>query len=160
MPRLLIVHHSPTDGTRRLADALVAGACDELIQGVQVEPLRPDLVDAPTINQADGILILSPANFGYMAGLIKDMFDRTFLEIGGALSDNGSAAAAPEGKKPFGFCVHGRYDTEGAVRSIQQIASALPWRQAAPPLALMGPVTEADQAAAYELGATMSALLT
>lgn len=159
MARLLIVQHSPTDGTQRLGAALIAGASDDAIEGVQVEVLSPTEVDADFINSADGILVLSTANFGYMAGLIKDMFDRTFLDIGGALSDVGSAANSPTGRKPFAVCVHGRYDTTGAIRSIEQIASALPWRQIAPALSLVGPVTQDDESAAYELGATISALL-
>ncbi|KQY58816.1 flavodoxin [Aeromicrobium sp. Root495] len=158
MPSLLIVHHAPTPATRLLAESLVAGAGDEAIEGVEVVALPPDEVSARHVNDADGIVILSPANFGYMAGLVKDLFDRTFLEIGGALSDDGSGAAA-QGRKPYGLCVHGRYDTEGAVRSLQSIAQALPWSQAAAPLEIMGDVTEEHRAAAYELGATLAAVV-
>lgn len=159
MARLLVVHHSPTANTRLLAASIVAGARDDAIEGVEVVDLPPDAVDADAVNGADGLVILSPANFGYMAGLVKDLFDRTFLDIGGALSDDGSGAAA-QGRKPYALCVHGRYDTEGAVRSLQSIAQALPWTQAAPTLEVMGDVSEEHRAAAYELGATVAALLT
>jgi len=56
--------------------------------------------------------------------------------------------------------VHGRYDTAGAVRSVQTIVQALPWSQAAPTLEVLGEVSEEHLAAAYELGATVAALLT
>ena len=55
--------------------------------------------------------------------------------------------------------MHGRYDTEGAIRSVQSLAGALPWVQAAPVLSVLGDVTDADRAAAYELGATLAALV-
>jgi hypothetical protein len=55
--------------------------------------------------------------------------------------------------------VHGRYDTTGAVRSVETIVGALPWRQAAPVLEVLGEPSEEQLAGAYELGATLAALL-
>ncbi len=55
--------------------------------------------------------------------------------------------------------MHGRYDTTGAVRSVQSIVGALPWRQAAEVLEVLGDVGDDDLAAAYELGGTLAALL-
>jgi hypothetical protein len=94
-----------------------------------------------------------------MSGALKHFFDTIFLEAGGALSDDGSAAAAGGGKKPFGLWVHGRYDTTGAVRSVQAIVGALPWNQAAEVLEVLGDVGDDERAAAYELGGTLAALL-
>lgn len=159
MARLLIVHHCPTGNTRRLAEALSAGAHDEAIEGVDVVALPPERVTADEINASDAIVILTPANFGYMSGLVKDLFDRTFLLIGGALSDTGNASSTTGGRIPYGLCVHGRYDTEGAIRSVQSIAQALPWTQGAAVLSVVGDVTADDESAAYELGATMAALI-
>ena len=56
------------------------------------------------------------------------------------------------GKKPWGLFVHGRYDTTGAVRSVETIVGALPWRRAAPVLEVLGDPTDEQLAAAYELG--------
>lgn len=63
------------------------------------------------------------------------------------------------GRKPWGLCVHGRYDTEGAVLSIETIVAALPWAKAAPVLSVLGEVTDEHRDAAYELGASLAALL-
>jgi NAD(P)H-dependent FMN reductase len=159
MARLLIVHHAPTDTVRLLADAVVAGANDDTIDGVEVV-VRPALAaTAADVLAADGYLLGTPANFGYMSGALKHFFDTIFLEAGGALADDGSAGATGTGRKPFGLWVHGRYDTTGAVRSVESIVQALGWRRSAEVLAVLGDVGDPERAAAYELGATLAALL-
>ena len=55
--------------------------------------------------------------------------------------------------------MHGRYDTTGAVRSVQSIVGALAWSQSFDVLEVLGEVGEEQRAAAYELGATIAALL-
>ncbi|MCH1868452.1 flavodoxin family protein [Nocardioides sp. CFH 31398] len=159
MARLLVVHHSPTPAVRALTDAVLAGASDDAVAGVDVVA-RPALeATADDLLAADGVLLGTPANFGYMSGALKHFFDTVFLDAGGSLSDDGSAGGAPGGRIPFGLYVHGRYDTEGAERSVLAVAGALPWRRAAEVLAVLGDVEEADTAAAYELGATIAALI-
>jgi NAD(P)H-dependent FMN reductase len=160
MARLLVVHHSPTPTVQRLTDAVLAGTADDAIAGVEVV-VRPALeAHADDVLGADGYLLGTTANFGYMSGALKHFFDTIFLEAGGALSDDGSAAASgAAGKRPWGLFVHGRYDTTGAVRSVQTIVGALPWRQAAPVLEVLGDPDDAQLAAAYELGGTLAALL-
>ena len=159
MATLLTVHHSPTAGVRSLTDAVVAGAHDDAIEGVEVV-VRPALeARAADVLAADGYLLGTTANFGYMSGALKHFFDTIFLEAGGALSDDGSAGSTAGGKKPYGLWVHGRYDTTGAVRSVQSIVGALPWRQAAQVLEVLGDVGDDELGAAYELGGTLAALL-
>jgi NAD(P)H-dependent FMN reductase len=159
MARLLIVHHSPTPTPQALTDAVLAGANDDAIDGVEVVVRRALDATADDVLAADGYLLGTTANFGYMSGALKHFFDTIFLEAGGSLSDDGSASAASGGKKPFGLWVHGRYDTTGAVRSVLSIVGALPWTQSADVLAVLGDVGEEQRAAAYELGGTLAALL-
>lgn len=159
MARLLVVHHSPTGSVRALTDAAVAGARDDAIEGVEVVVRAALEATAEDVLGADGYLLGTPANFGYMSGALKHFFDSIFLEAGGALSDDGSAGSSPRGRKPFGLYVHGRYDTTGAVRSVLSIVQALPWTQAAEVLEVLGEVTQAHEDAAHELGGTLAALL-
>jgi multimeric flavodoxin WrbA len=159
MPRLLVVHHSPTRSTQALLESALAGAQDDAIEGVEVVVRSALEATADDVLAADGYLLGSTANFGYMSGALKHFFDSTFLDIGGSLGTDGSAASGTGGKKPYGLFVHGRYDTTGAVRSVLSIAGALPWRQAADVLEVMGEVGDAEREAAYELGATIAALL-
>jgi multimeric flavodoxin WrbA len=159
MARLLIVHHSPTPSVQALTDAVVAGAGDDAIEGVEVVVRTALAATAEDVLAADGYLLGTPANFGYMSGALKHFFDTIFLEAGGALADDGSAGSVTGGRKPYGLWVHGRYDTTGAVRSVQSIVQALGWQQSAPVLEILGDVGDEQRASAYELGGTIAALL-
>jgi multimeric flavodoxin WrbA len=166
MPRLLVVHHSPTRALRDLTEQVLAGTRDEQIEGVEVvERAALDFAtgaaDHRDLLDADGYLLGTTANFGYMSGALKHVFDATFLQIGGALDPSGAAgesAGATKGR-PFGLYVHGRYDTTGAVRSVLAITGALGWRQAYDVLEVMGDVGPPELEAAYELGGTIAATL-
>ena len=161
MSRLLVVHHSPTRSMQTLLDAVLAGAGDDAIEGVEVVP-RPALeATAEDVLAADGYLLGSTANFGYMSGALKHFFDSTFLQIGGSLSSTGAAADASGATagRPFGLYVHGRYDTTGAVRSVLSIVQALGWKQGYDVLDVLGDVDDSDIDAAYNLGGTLAALL-
>ena len=159
MTRLLVVHHSPTPLLRSVTDAVLTGARDEEIEGVEVV-VRPALeATAADVLDADAILLGTSANFGYMSGALKHFFDAVFLEVGGSLSDDGSAGSGPGGRTPYGVWVHGRYDVTGAVRAVGSITGALPWVRSAPVLELLGDVGEQELAAARELGATLAALV-
>lgn len=166
--RLLVVHHSPTASLAALTDAVLAGAHDDAIEDVEVV-VRPALeATADDVLAADGYLLGTSANFGYMSGALKHFFDTTFLVVGGSLDASGSAATssgAPSGVtagRPFGLYVHGRYDTTGAIRSVLAITGALGWRQSYDVLDVLGdPRTPGSDAVerAYELGATLAAVL-
>src|SRR6478736_6352 len=107
MARLLVVHHSPTPTARALADAVVAGANDDAIEEVEVV-VRPALeATAEDVLAADGYLLGTTANFGYMSGALKHFFDSTFLQVGGSLSDTGAPDSSAGGSagSPFGLFV-------------------------------------------------------
>jgi multimeric flavodoxin WrbA len=167
MPRLLVVHHSPTRTLQALTEQVLAGTHDESIEGVEVVE-RPAVAfatgeaDAQDLLAADGYLLGTTANFGYMSGALKHVFDSTFLQIGGALDPSGGAGDAEGGRtagRPFGLYVHGRYHLTGAVRSVLSITGALGWKQGYDVLEVRGDLDEGDLEAAYELGGTIAALL-
>lgn len=162
MKTLLVVHHSPTRSMQALTEAVLAGANADGIEGVQVIERQALEATADDVLAADGYVLGTPANFGYMSGALKHFFDSTFLQVGGALDPTG-AAGESEGatvKRPWGLYVHGRYDATGAVRSVQSIVSALGWRQGYDVLEVLGDVEESHTEAGYELGGTIAALLT
>lgn len=167
MTQLLVIHHCPTDSVQQLLDATLRGAQHPDIEGVEVTAV-PALAwargeaDETTITQADGYVFITPANFGYMSGALKHVFDSTFLKIGGSLGEDGGASegSGSIGGRLYGLIVHGRYDTTGAVRSIEGIVGALGWRLGGEILEPMGDVTEEHLAAAEDLGATLAIQLT
>jgi multimeric flavodoxin WrbA len=166
MARLLVLHHSPTRSLEALTEQVLAGTGDESIPGVEVVERRAlDFATGDASHQdlldADGYVLGTTANFGFMSGALKHVFDSTFLQIGGALDPSGAAGESQgtTSGRPFGLYVHGRYDTTGAVRSVLAITGALGWRQGYDVLEVMGDVGDADLAAAYELGGTIAALL-
>ena len=159
MPGLLVVHHSPTVATSALHEAVLAGVNDPEVAGVEVRDVAALEATADDVLAADGYVLGTPANFGYMSGALKHFFDSTFLSVGGALDETGGAGASAgvTAKRPFGLFVHGRYDTTGAVRSVLSIVQALGWRQAHAILDVTGDVADQHLASAYELGATLAA---
>jgi len=161
MSRLLVVHHSPTRSLQSLTESVTAGASDEEIDGVEVVVRRALEATADDVLSADGYVLGTSANFGYMSGALKHFFDSTFLQVGGALDPSGAAGDSDGATKgrPFGLYVHGRYDTTGATRSVLSIVGALGWRQAYDVLEVLGDVGDAEQEKAYELGATIAALI-
>ncbi len=166
MVTLLVIHHSPTRAMTALTDQVLAGTRDPEITGVDVlERAALDFASGAASHEdilaADGYLLGTTANFGYMSGALKHVFDSTFLQVGGALDPSGAAgeSAGETAGRPFGLYVHGRYDTTGAVRSVLSIVGALGWKQGYDVLEAMGDVTGAEREAAYALGATIAALL-
>ena len=162
MPTLLVVHHSPTRAVSALTEQVIAGANHPEIQGVAVVVRKALDATAEDVLGADGYLLGTTANFGYMSGALKHFFDSTYLQVGGALDSSGGAGDSESVTKgrPFGLYVHGRYDTVGAVRSVLSIVGGLKWRQAAGVLEVLGDVEQSHLQAAYDLGGTLAALLT
>ncbi len=161
MARLLVVHHSPTRSTQALLESALAGAGDDAIEGVEVVVRAALEATADDVLDADGYLLGSPVNFGYMSGALKHFFDTTFLSVGGALDPTGGAGESEGATKgrPYGLWMHGRYDLTGGVRAVQSIVGALGWKQSYEVLGVLGEVGEDERSAAYGLGATIAALL-
>ena len=73
MARLLVVHHSPTPTAQLLTDAVLAGANDDAIEGVEVVARQALEATADDVLAADGYLLGTTANFGYMSGALLSL---------------------------------------------------------------------------------------
>jgi multimeric flavodoxin WrbA len=146
MTRLLIVHHTPSPWLQAMFEAVLSGATHEEITGVEVVR-RPALsATAVDVLEADGYLLGTPANIGYMSGALKHFFDTVYYPCLDATRS-----------RPYGLYVHGNEGTEGATRAVESIAKGMSWRQAAAPVAVMGEPGKDDLEACWELGATLAA---
>ncbi|AKS34804.1 flavodoxin family protein [Mycolicibacterium goodii] len=149
MPRLLVVHHTPSPATRELLEAVLAGTHDPDITGVDVVT-RPALAATiPDVLDADGYLFGTTANFGYMSGALKHFFDTVYYPVLDHVAG-----------RPYGLWVHGNNDTTGAVNAVDRIVTGLALTKAADTLEVTGAVDAAVREAAYELGGTLAATLT
>ena len=148
MPRLLVVHHTPSPATRELLESVRAGACDPEITGVELV-VRPALgAGVVDMLDADGYLFGTPANFGYMAGALKHFFDTVYYPVLDHVAG-----------RPYGLWVHGNNDTAGAVSSIERICTGLALMKSAEALEVTGGVDAAVRQQAHELGGTLAAVL-
>jgi multimeric flavodoxin WrbA len=146
--RLLIVHHSPSPATAELLDAAVQGASDPEITGVEVVRRAALAATASDLLAADGVVLGTPANIGYMSGALKHFFDTVYY----VCRDDTRGL-------PYGCYVHGNLGVEGAVRAIATIADGMGWTPAAAPVEVMGPPDRAALAAVRELGAVVAATI-
>jgi multimeric flavodoxin WrbA len=149
MPRLLVVHHTPSPALQTLLEAVLEGAGHEDLTDVEVVA-RPALsATASDLLAADGVVLGTPANIGYMSGALKHFFDTVYYPT----LDAGRGT-------PYGLYVHGGDDVTGAVRSVEKVATGLSWRRVAEPLLVTGPVDRGVVEAARELGGTVAVTLT
>ncbi len=146
MARLLHVHHTTSPAVHAMYGAVQAGATDPQIDGVEVVAVAALSATAHDVLAADGYLLGTPANLGYVSGALKHFFDQIYypcLE---------STVA-----RPFGVYVHGNNDTTGAIRAVETITTGLQWRLAQAPVSVIGEPTRADLDACFELGAAVAA---
>jgi hypothetical protein len=149
VPTLLIVHHTTSPSLQAMFDAARSGATDDQIEGVEVV-VRAALTAGPAdVLAADGYLLGTPANLGYMSGALKHFFDQIYYPCLEATV-----------RRPYGVYVHGNSDTTGAIGGIERIVTGLEWRLAHEPVSVVGDPSREDVDACWELGAALAAGLT
>src|SRR3954447_17987343 len=119
MPRLLVVHHTPSPATQELLEAALAGARDPEANDGSIEVVVRPALTAAVVDalEADGYLLGTPANIGYMSGALKHFFDTIYY-----------SCLEHTRRRPFGAWVHGNLDSGGAVRALETITTGLQWR--------------------------------
>jgi NAD(P)H-dependent FMN reductase len=148
VPTLLLVHHTTSPGTHTLFEAVRSGATDPQIAGVEVVVRAALAATAVDVLAADGYLLGTPANLGYISGALKHFFDTIYYPCLDATIG-----------RPYGLYVHGNNDTGGAVAAVDRITTGLRWRAAQPTVSVVGEPQRADTDACWELGAVLAATL-
>lgn len=156
MKNLLIVFHSKTGGTYRMAQAAAEGARSE--PEVAVDLIHAADAGANELLQADGYIFATPENLAMMSGVMKDFFDRTYYSVLDRIIG-----------RPYATLICAGSDGENAARQIQRIAAG--WRlkaiaepvivctHAQTPEAILAPkeIGDFDLQRCEEIGATLSA---
>ncbi len=144
MKTLLIVFHTGGVKTAQMAAAVERGARTE--ENVRVVVKRCADAGPDDVLAADGLILGTPENFGYMSGMMKDFLERIFYQCEGKV----------EGR-PWALFVGAGQDGSGAVSSVERIVTGLRLKKVCEPVVVVKELQPAQVAALEELGAAMAA---
>jgi len=143
---LLIVHHTQSGSTKKMTDAIINGAKQENIIIRSRSALKANSED---LLWADGLLLGTPENFGYMSGAMKHFLDEVFYDC--LEKVNGL---------PYAIYIKAGNDGTGAKNSIEKILSGLSLKKIQDPVIAIGSLTESVIKECEELGQLMAMGLT
>jgi len=144
--KLLIVYHTQSGTTSRMAEAVIRGARSDNVDGVDVRVKSALDADADDLLWADGFILGTPENFGYMSGAMKYFLDRVFYSCENKV--NG---------RPYALFIRAGNDGTGAISSLRRILTGLAVREVQEPVLIAGEFDESRLAECEELGLTMAA---
>lgn len=114
---ILIIYHSQSGNTKRMAEAVLEGIQSVGGHGILKWAGNADLSD---LLASDALIIGTPEYFGYMAGIIKDFFDRIYEK----------AIKEPSlFRKPYCLFISAGNDGTGAKNSVERICIGLKLRK-------------------------------
>ncbi len=146
MATILIIYHSQSGNTRHMADAVVRGI--ESVDNVTAILKPAHLATLEDLLSCSGLAIGSPEYFGYMAGQVKDFFDRTYYP---------ARKSKKIFKKPYVAFISAGNDGTGALVSIERIALGYPLKKVYEPVVAKGRITDDVLTRCEELGMTIAA---
>ncbi len=146
MSCILILYHSQSGNTQKLAEAVAEGAAGVEHTTVVLKQAKDAVIE--DLISCDGLAIGSPEYFGYMAGMVKDFFDRTY-----------EAAKTRQEifKKPYILFISAGNDGRNARDQIERICLAYSLKKVYEPLIIRGAPNEKTLAQCRELGQTIAA---
>ncbi len=146
MTTILVIYHSIGGNNRTMATAITDGI--RSVEGAKAV-MKPALEAAVgDLLACDGVVIGSPEYFGYMAGGVKDFFDRTYEQARGDKQIF---------RKPYAVFVNAGNDGSGALQSIERICRGYQFKKNHEPIIAQGTVTDEILQRCFELGATIGA---
>ena len=124
----------------------VARGVDDVANARAVLKRAADAV-AQDLRDCGALVICSPEYFGYMAGAVKDFFDRTYEE----LRDDATVY-----RKPFCIVVSAGNDGSFALSHIERICRGYRFKMVQKPILCKGRATEEVLAKCFEASAAQS----
>jgi len=129
-----------------MADAVIAGATGDDVDGVEVRVKTALQADADDLLWADAFILGTPENFGYMSGAMKYFLDRVYYACEGKL-----------GGRAFALFVRAGNDGSGAISSMRRILTGLAVKEVQEPVLIAGEFDESRLSECDELGLTLAA---
>jgi len=145
---LLVVYHTGGVKTATMAEAVERGARREAGDAASVNVVVKRCADAgpQDVLAADGLILGTPENFGYMSGMMKDFLERVFYPCEGKV--NG---------RPWALFVGAGLDGSGAVSSVERIVTGLRLNKVHEPVIGLKDLTPEVLSQCEELGAAFAA---
>ena len=144
MKTVLIVYHTGGVKTAKMAEAVERGARGE--DNVKVVVKRCAEAGPEDVLGADGLILGTPENFGYMSGMMKDFLERVFYPCDGKV--NG---------RPYALFVGAGQDGSGAVSSVERIVLGLRLKKVHEPIVVVKDLRANHLAQCEEMGAAFAA---
>ena len=143
---LLLVFHSKSGSTRRMAEAVIRGAEHPDIEGIDLRVRDALEATSEDVLWADAFILGTPENFGYMSGAMKYFLDRVYYDCLDRI-----------GGRPYALFIRAGNDGSGAISRINRILKGLAVKQVQEPLLISGEFDESRLAECEELGMTVAA---
>ncbi len=118
------------------------------MEGVKAFLKRASEATLQDLLACDGLVIASPEYFGYMAGMVKDFFDRTYEMARGKREIF---------KKPYGVLISAGNDGTGALSHIDRICLGYQFKKVLAPVVAKGVIDQRVLDQCEELGKTIAA---
>ncbi len=144
MVNVLIVYYSLGSNTKTAAEAVAEG-CRE--KGAEVVLKTGTEANENDLLKCDGIAVGTPDYFSYMAGGLKDFFDRTFYPTQGNVT----------GKPYVAFVTHGGGGR--AIKSVESICNSFKFKKVAESVLVKNRPSEHDIIKLKELGHALVAAI-
>ena len=146
MVTILIIYHSQTGRTKKMAEAVAKGSHSIANVRTVIKGARETTLD--DLIGCDGLAIGSPEYFGYMAGALKDLFDRTYYQARGRKEIF---------RKPYAVFISAGNDGSGALTSIERICTGYQFKKAQAPVIARGEIGKTILDRCEELGKVIAA---
>lgn len=143
---LLIVAHAPSPNTRRLRDAVAAGAAAAEAAALDVRVVAPLEAGPDDVLAASAVILGTTENLGYMSGALKDFFDRTYYPV----------LEKTQGL-PYALYIRAGHDGTGTRRGVETIVTGLRWKAVCEPVLCRGAWQDGFTEQCRELGMLMAA---
>ena len=140
--KVLVVYHSQGGNTEAAAQAVAEGV--RSVEGVEPILKRAFEANADDLTSCDAICLGTPDYFSYMAGMLKDFFDRTFYPTQGQVDEKACGV----------FVTHGGGGK--ASESVEKICRSFRFNQVAETVLVRGKPDEAAEGRLRELGVVLA----